>query len=61
MARDPVCNMDVVENEAAATSEYKGKIYYFCSKNCKEKFDKNPEKYISKEKEKEDQVHYNLP
>ena len=61
MARDPVCNMDVVENEAAATSEYKGKIYYFCAKSCKEKFDKNPDKYITKEKEKEDQVHYNLP
>ncbi|HEX3033599.1 MAG TPA: YHS domain-containing protein [Thermodesulfobacteriota bacterium] len=61
MARDFVCNMDVEEKDAAATSEYKGKIYYFCAKSCKEAFDKNPEKYISKEKEKEDQVHYNLP
>ena len=61
MAKDFVCDMDVEENNAAGTSEYKGKIYYFCSRSCKEKFDKSPEKYMSKEKEKEDQVHYNLP
>jgi Uncharacterized conserved protein len=61
MARDPVCNMDVEEPKAAATSEYKGKIYYFCAKGCKTAFDKNPEKYLSKKKEEEDQVHYNLP
>jgi len=28
MARDPVCEMDVNEREAAATYEYKGKTYY---------------------------------
>ncbi|RJQ52436.1 MAG: YHS domain-containing protein [Nitrospiraceae bacterium] len=46
MARDPVCKMDVKEKEAAAKSDYKGKTYYFCAKACKEKFDKEPEKYI---------------
>ena len=61
MARDPVCNMDVEEPKAAATSEYNGKIYYFCAKSCKAAFDKNPEKYLGKEKETEDQTHYNLP
>jgi Cu+-exporting ATPase len=50
MAKDPVCNMNVDEKKAAATSVYKGKTYYFCAKVCKEKFDKGPEKYISKEK-----------
>ncbi|MDH5634252.1 MAG: YHS domain-containing protein [Candidatus Bathyarchaeota archaeon] len=24
-----------------------GKTYYFCNQMCKEKFDKNPTKYIS--------------
>ncbi len=45
MAKDIVCEM-MVEPEAAAKSEYKGKTYYFCSKGCKAQFDKNPEKYI---------------
>jgi len=51
MAKDPVCNMNVDEKKAAATSIYKGKTYYFCAKVCKEKFDKEPEKFITKEKE----------
>lgn len=48
MAEDPVCNMNVEEDKAAATSGYKGNTYYFCSKGCKEKFDKGPDKYIKK-------------
>lgn len=51
MAKDPVCNMNVYEKKAAAISVYKGKTYYFCAKVCKEKFDKEPEKYLTKEKE----------
>jgi P-type Cu+ transporter len=46
MAKDPVCNMDVDEKNAADTSVYKGKTYYFCAKGCKEKFDKDPEKFL---------------
>jgi len=46
MAIDPVCNMKVDENKAAATSEYKGKKYYFCNVSCKKAFDQNPEKYL---------------
>ena len=45
MAIDPVCGMEVEEKTAAATSEYKGKIYYFCAAGCKVAFDKDPEKY----------------
>ncbi len=30
MAKDPVCEMEVNEREAAATYENKGKTYYFC-------------------------------
>lgn len=51
MAKDPVCNMNVDEKRAAATSVHKGKTYYFCAKSCKEKFDREPEKFIGKEKE----------
>ncbi|MFZ5907451.1 MAG: YHS domain-containing protein [Nitrospirota bacterium] len=51
VAKDPVCNMEVDEKKAAATSVYKGETYYFCAKICKEKFEKEPEKYIKKEGE----------
>ncbi|MCR4432450.1 MAG: heavy metal translocating P-type ATPase [Caldiserica bacterium] len=44
--RDPVCKMSIEDKEAVATSIYKGTTYYFCSKNCKQKFDSDPEAYI---------------
>jgi Cu+-exporting ATPase len=47
-AIDPVCGMTVDESTAAATSEYKGKKYYFCAVGCKKAFDKDPEKYLKK-------------
>ncbi len=54
MAEDLVCGMTFNEKEAAGSSVYKGKTYYFCSKICKQKFDENPERYIkSEEKEHE--------
>ena len=46
VAKDPVCNMMVDEKTPAAKSEYQGKVYYFCCTACKEKFDKEPEKYV---------------
>jgi Cu+-exporting ATPase len=49
MEIDPVCKMQVDEKKAAATSEYKGKKYYFCAVGCKKAFDQDPEKYIGKE------------
>jgi YHS domain-containing protein len=33
--------MTVDENRAAATSEYKGKKYYFCAIGCKKAFDQD--------------------
>ena len=48
-AIDPVCKMKVDKATAKFTSEYKGTTYYFCSTSCKEKFDENPEKYVSSE------------
>jgi Cu+-exporting ATPase len=46
-AIDPVCKMEVEESTAAATSEYKGKTYYFCALGCKKAFDQDPEKYLA--------------
>lgn len=51
MAKDPVCGMMVDEASAAATTEYGGKTYYFCSKGCKAAFDKEPEKYAAQQKQ----------
>ena len=48
MAIDPVCKMEVEEGKAIATSEYKGKKYYFCAAGCKKAFDQDPEKYLLK-------------
>jgi YHS domain-containing protein len=46
LPRDVVCNMEVNEKTAKWKSEYKAKTYYFCSSICKQKFDKNPEKFV---------------
>ncbi len=43
---DPVCKMTIEDTEAAATSTYRGTTYYFCSKPCKEEFDKDPESFV---------------
>jgi Cu+-exporting ATPase len=46
-AKDPVCGMEIDPRTAAATAEYKGETYYFCSDACHQKFKAEPEKYIS--------------
>ncbi|MBM2837062.1 MAG: actP, partial [candidate division NC10 bacterium] len=47
MAIDPICGMDVLSEEAAGTSRYRGVDYYFCAVGCKEAFDKSPGRYLS--------------
>ena len=49
MAKDPVCDMEVDEQTAAAKSEHMGKTYYFCALGCKKAFDENPAKYTGGE------------
>jgi len=46
MVLDVVCKMEIDAKTAKWKSEYKGKTYYFCALMCKQKFDRNPEKYI---------------
>lgn len=43
---DPVCGMTINPSSAAGKSEFQGKLYYFCSKGCKTKFDFKPESYV---------------
>jgi membrane fusion protein, copper/silver efflux system len=42
---DPVCGMEVDPSSAAYRSEYQGATWYFCSRECKTKFDAAPAKY----------------
>ncbi len=44
---DPVCKMTVTRESAAATYEHEGKTYYFCSVGCKERFAKDPARYLA--------------
>jgi YHS domain-containing protein len=46
MATDPVCRMSVEPAKAAAQSRYQGQTYYFCAVGCKQKFDRDPERYV---------------
>lgn len=43
---DPVCNMTFDEKDAATTTTYQGRTYYFCCEPCREAFEENPEKYV---------------
>ncbi len=47
--KDPVCGMKLKLSEAKFKSIYKNNTYYFCSADCKAKFDKEPEKFALKE------------
>ncbi|TAK75795.1 MAG: YHS domain-containing protein [Dehalococcoidia bacterium] len=48
MARDPVCGMNVEPKSAAASTEWQGKTYYFCSDSCARQFQQDPGRYIKK-------------
>lgn len=45
MTFDPVCQTEVEKGNAPATRQYKGKIYYFCTAGCVNRFDEKPEIY----------------
>jgi len=47
--KDVVCGMMVDPDVANHKSEYKDRIYYFCSPRCKTAFNEEPEKYVSQE------------
>lgn len=45
MPTDPVCLTVINEEEAQATTTYKGRKYYFCCNYCKKQFEENPKRY----------------
>lgn len=46
--KDPVCGMSVDKEKTQFSSKMNEKVYYFCSQNCKQQFDTQPEKYATK-------------
>lgn len=49
MVRDPVCGVEFEEQEARVTAEYEGQIYYFCCKDCRDEFLRQPEAYAPRQ------------
>src|SRR3954467_3550801 len=44
---DPVCKMRVLPETAAAKFDFNGKTYYFCNPRCRDRFQANPESFLS--------------
>ena len=44
---DPVCGMEIVDQNAAPHSINEGDTYYFCSEGCKTRFDEEPMRYAA--------------
>lgn len=49
---DPVCGMSVDPAHAAAESNYEGQRYFFCSENCRQRFEENPTSYTAGKSER---------
>lgn len=54
-AECPVCRengdlacLRVTVREATPRTEHGGRVYYFCSEECRAEFERHPEKYASK-------------
>ena len=51
-ATDPVCHMEVdMKRPPGGTWEFSGVSYYFCGPGCNRAFQKEPEPYLSGEKD----------
>lgn len=50
MQTDPICGMQVDDQKATAKSQFQGANYFFCSEECRLKFDQQPQQYAAKAK-----------
>ena len=48
MVVDPVCGMTIDPAEAAGSWDYNGQRYYFCHSSCLERFQSDPESFLSR-------------
>ncbi|MEX0852523.1 MAG: heavy metal translocating P-type ATPase [Bauldia sp.] len=56
LVKDPVCGMSVDPHTAKHRTEYRGRTYYFCSARCRERFEAEPDKYVTPETTKAEAV-----
>jgi Cu+-exporting ATPase len=47
MSKDIVCGMEVSDKDSEYRSQYEGQTFYFCSNECKTKFDESPEDFMT--------------
>ncbi len=47
LVRDPVCGMEIDPGAAAGTIDHDGQTYFFCHRNCLEKFRANPLNFLA--------------
>ena len=47
VTNDPVCGMELNVEDTKERAEFNGQTYYFCSDQCRNKFDQNPAQYTS--------------
>jgi Cu+-exporting ATPase len=45
--KDPVCGMEIDPATAAASEEYEGTTYYFCSQGCHDQFVAEPRRFVA--------------
>ncbi len=48
-AVDPVCGMNVAEDQAAATVDHAGQTFYFCSTRCHDRFVAEPQAFLEQQ------------
>ena len=46
---DPVCHMEIEEEDSVGTAEFDGVTYYFCAESCLERFKANPSQFLGSE------------
>ena len=54
MAIDPVCHMEVDEKNQPVRGKYQGQNVFFCSTQCRDVFDGDPERFIHDKKQHRD-------
>ena len=47
MVKDVVCGMEIESERAAATADYEGTTYFFCSESCHQAFLRDPSSFVS--------------
>src|SRR4029077_1778950 len=46
IVRDPVCGMTVDPQAGKRTAEHAGRLFHFCSANCRARFEAEPGRYL---------------